>query len=111
MSLSQKTCVPCRGGMPPMTAVEIQTHMPEVPGWILHDGKLLRQFTFKNFKEAIGFINTVAEVAESEGHHPDIELFGWNKVKLLWYTHKIGGLHENDFIMAAKVNQRADTHQ
>ncbi|MBI2611481.1 4a-hydroxytetrahydrobiopterin dehydratase [Candidatus Gottesmanbacteria bacterium] len=102
--IAQKTCVPCQGGIPPMKQEEIKKHMPEVPSWELEEGKLVRRFKFKDFKEAIAFINRVADLAEQEQHHPNINLWGWNKVKITYYTHKINGLHQNDFIMAAKIN-------
>ncbi len=78
----------------------------EVPGWtLIRDGthKLTRLFKFKNFKESLAFVNKVGELAEEEGHHPDIKIV-WNKVQLDLFTHAVGGLHENDFIMASKVN-------
>lgn len=88
---------------------EIKKHLAEVPDWILEEGKLVRHFKWKNFKEAVSFTNNVANLAESEGHHPDILIHGWNHVKLTLYTHKIGGLHENDFILAAKINKLLPT--
>ena len=71
----------------------------------MEEGKVVRRFKFKNFKEAINFVNKVADLAEEEDHHPNISIYGWNKVKLTFFTHAIKGLSENDFIMAAKVNQ------
>ena len=103
--LSQMKCIPCQIGMPPLPPAEIVKRMGQVSDWSLQDGKLVRDFKFKDFKEAINFINKVAELAENEGHHPDISLYNWNRVKLVLFTHKITGLHENDFILAAKVNQ------
>ncbi len=107
MDLTQKHCVPCEGGMPPLPDEKEDELIQKTPGWLLlRDGthRLRRQFTFKNFKEAIAFVNKVAELAESEGHHPDITIF-YNKVQLDLFTHAVGGISENDFIMAAKVNQ------
>jgi len=103
--LKSKTCVPCQGGIPPMSAEEATSMMAEVPGWDLIESatKIRRTFTFKNFMEAQAFAVKVGEVSESEGHHPDIA-YGWGYCTVVFYTHKIGGLHENDFIMAAKVN-------
>lgn len=105
--LTDQKCVPCEGGVPAMTKEEAQEHMPQVPGWELLDGKPLRiqrTFSFKDFKEAMQFTNKVADLAESEGHHPDIAIH-WNKVTLTLYTHAINGLFLNDFIVAAKVNE------
>ena len=80
--------------------------LKEVPGWELaNDGKAIkRRFKFKNFKTALAFVNKAGDIAEAEGHHPDIT-FGWGYAEFLLWTHAIGGLHENDFIMASKINQ------
>lgn len=112
--LTQKHCVPCEGGMSPLTdekeeeMLKLIQHDPSASsGWILlRDGthKITRQFKFKNFKEAIAFVNKVADLAESEGHHPDIKIV-YNKVSLDLFTHAVDGLSENDFIMAAKLNK------
>ncbi len=105
MNLLNKKCVPCEGGTPPLTAEEIEKYLPEVSDWeVLEDKKINREFKFKDFKEAMAFVNKVADLAESEGHHPDICLHSWNKVRLELSTHAIGGLSENDFILAAKIN-------
>ena len=106
MSLSQKTCTPCWGGIPPLTPGEAENLLPQAPGWqLLENGaRLERRFSFKTFTAALAFVNRVGNLAEEEGHHPDIT-FGWGYANVLFYTHKIGGLHENDFIMAAKVNE------
>jgi 4a-hydroxytetrahydrobiopterin dehydratase len=106
MSLSEKSCVPCRGGVAPLDLEQAQTLLAQAPGWSLtHDGtRLERRFTFKNFAAALEFVNQVGAIAEQQGHHPDI-CFGWGYTTVEFYTHKIGGLHENDFVMAAKVNQ------
>lgn len=87
-----------------MTREEAERYLPEVPGWTLApDGtKISREFEFENFKGAMRFVNAVADIAESEGHHPDIYVF-WNRVKFELSTHAIGGLSENDFILAAKI--------
>lgn len=105
--LTQQHCVPCEGGSSPLTKEEIYAFLPQTPGWIvIHDNMAIeRQFTFKNFKEALLFVNKVGEIAEQEGHHPDINLQNWNKVTLTLSTHAIGGLSENDFILAAKLNE------
>lgn len=108
--LTQKHCVPCEGGTPPLTDAQEDTLKEQTPNWILMRGdqnivvhKIRRQFTFKTFKDAISFVNKVADLAETEGHHPDIYVF-YNKVQLELFTHAVGGLSENDFIMAAKIN-------
>ncbi len=105
-SLKYKKCVPCEGGVKPLTPDEYGAFLrTELNGWIAVDEKKLeKQYKFKNFKEALGFVNKVGELAESEGHHPDINLHGWSKVKLTLMTHAIDGLSENDFIMASKID-------
>ena len=104
--LAGKTCVPCRGGIPPMTKPEAEGMLAAVPDWKLEQNgtRLTRRFEFEDFRKAMEFVNRVADVAEEEQHHPDIAIH-WNKVDLVLWTHKIGGLHENDFILAAKVDQ------
>jgi len=104
--LSEKHCVPCRGGIPPLEESEARRLLANVPDWKLEERgtRLVRRFEFQDFKKAIEFVNRVAEVAEEEGHHPDIAIH-WNKVDLVLWTHKIGGLHENDFILAAKIDR------
>ena len=106
--LSSKTCTPCRGGVPPLTRTEAEAYSAQAPGWALVDeGRAIeRSFKFKNFKEAMDFVAKLGNLAESEGHHPDIS-FGWGWAKVSWQTKKIKGLHENDFIMAAKTNELA----
>jgi 4a-hydroxytetrahydrobiopterin dehydratase len=105
MTLSAKTCTPCRGGVPPLAFSEAQALLTHTPDWcLLENGtRLERRFQFKNFAAALDFVNQVSTLSEQEGHHPDIT-FGWGYANVLFYTHKIQGLHENDFIMAAKVN-------
>lgn len=101
-------CVACRGDEPPVTDAEITLYQSEVPEWkiIERDGikRLERTFKFKNFVQAVEFTNKVAALAEEEGHHPAI-LTEWGKVTVTWWTHKIKGLHRNDFIMAAKTDR------
>ena len=105
--LTEKTCVPCRGGVPALDEGEAQTLLAQTPGWELREGKRIeRTFKFKNFREALGFVDRVGGLAEEEGHHPDIT-FGWGYATVSLHTHKIKGLHENDFIMAAKINALA----
>lgn len=104
--LAQKTCTPCRGGVDPLTRDEAEELRKQAPEWGLVDDarKIERTFRFKNFREAQTFVNAVGDLAESEGHHPDIT-FGWGYATISLYTHKIKGLHENDFIMAAKIDR------
>jgi 4a-hydroxytetrahydrobiopterin dehydratase len=105
MSLSTKQCVPCRGGVPPLDSNQARQYLTEVPGWNLAEAsRIQRRFEFKDFAGAAAFVDRVAELAEREGHHPDI-CFGWGYCDVTLYTHKIKGLHENDFIMAAKINE------
>ena len=108
MALSQKTCVPCRSGTPPLGENEAKVFGREVPDWLLTHGgtRLERDYKFKDFAQALTFVDRVGALSEAEGHHPDIA-FGWGHAKVVFYTHKIKGLHENDFIMAAKVDQIA----
>ena len=105
-NLLKKKCIPCEGKVDPFLPEEAQNYMPDVPEWVLSDdGKSIsREFKFVDFIGSVNFINNVADVAESEGHHPDIEIH-YNKVKLTLTTHSIGGLSENDFIVAAKVSE------
>jgi 4a-hydroxytetrahydrobiopterin dehydratase len=105
--LATKHCVPCEGGTTPMTRSEAEAQLAAVGGWKLIDGeplKIERSLKFKGFVKAMMFVNAVGWLAEAEGHHPDIHI-SWNRVRLELYTHSIGGLSENDFIMAAKVNE------
>lgn len=107
MDLATKHCIPCEGGDPPLSDAEEDKLKKHVPDWVLlrrgiH--KLRREFKFKNFRQSIAFVNKVSEIAESEGHHPDIYIF-YNIVKLDLFTHAVEGLSENDFIMAAKIDK------
>lgn len=106
MTLSAKTCTACQGGMSPLSEQESNNYLKELPLWQLTEaGKaILRSFKFKNFVESQKFVNKVGELAEAEGHHPDIT-FGWGYADIRLQTHKIGGLHENDFILAAKIDK------
>ncbi|OGI71706.1 pterin-4-alpha-carbinolamine dehydratase [Candidatus Nomurabacteria bacterium RIFCSPHIGHO2_02_FULL_35_13] len=104
--LLNKKCVPCKGGVKPLSRADAQDYTDEVSGWILDEKalKISKEFKFKDFVEAVDFVGRVADVAEEEGHHPDIHIF-YNKVLLELSTHSIGGLSENDFILAAKINE------
>jgi 4a-hydroxytetrahydrobiopterin dehydratase len=105
--LRQSSCVPCRGGVPPLTRDEIAAILPRIPGWQLieQDGiaRISREFKFKDFRAALDFANRVGELAEREQHHPDLHV-AWGKVVVETWTHKIRGLHPNDFILAAKID-------
>ena len=107
-NLSNKTCEVCRVGAPQVTQKEIDSFKPLIPGWKITTvedvNHLNRVFKFNNFIEAIAFTNKIGDLAESEGHHPAI-LTEWGSVKISWWTHKINGLHVNDFIMAAKTDK------
>jgi 4a-hydroxytetrahydrobiopterin dehydratase len=107
-TLAQFQCLPCRGGEPTLTAEEIASLQPEAPDWeiVERDGilRLERVFKVKNFAEALRFTNRVGELAEEQGHHPAL-LTEWGRVTVTWWTHKIKGLHRNDFIMAAKTDE------
>jgi 4a-hydroxytetrahydrobiopterin dehydratase len=105
-SLSEKTCTPCRGGVPPLNREEAVHLHVQAPDWQLLDDahRIERRFSFRNFREALSFVQTVGEIAESEGHHPDIE-FGWGYATISLQTKKIKGLQENDFIMATKIER------
>ena len=106
--LAQIKCVPCRGDEPRVNEAELAEFLPQVPEWkiVEREGiqRLERVFKFKNFVQALTFTNKVGELAEAEGHHPAI-LTEWGKVTVTWWTHKIRGLHRNDFVMAAKTDR------
>ncbi len=106
VNLTSRRCVPCERGTPPLTGEEAARLLPQVPGWSLAETgtAILRTFTCKDFKEAISFVQAVAELAESEGHHPDIAIH-YRRVALTLTTHAIHGLSENDFILAAKISE------
>lgn len=105
MGLSEKTCVPCRGGVPPLSRDEIAPLVAQVDSWYVVDSHHIRkEFEFPDFLTALQFVNRVGKIAEEQGHHPDISL-GWGKVVLTIWTHKIDGLTESDFILAAKVDE------
>ena len=105
--LASKNCVPCRGGVPALQGKELADLAKQVPGWEVVDGHHIKKnFKFPDFKQALAFVNRVGEVAEQQGHHPDI-LLAWGKAEVTTYTHAINGLTESDFILAAKINQLA----
>lgn len=105
--LSQKHCVPCEGKTPPLGPLEIKKYLAKVKEWEASGDKksIMRNFEFNNFAEAVDFVDQIAKIAEMEGHHPNIFLHDWNEVRLTLSTHAVGGLSENDFILAAKINE------
>lgn len=105
-SLSKKACVPCKGGIAPLRGQLLDAFLAELGnGWeIISEHHLEKEFTFSNFREALKFTNKIGELAERENHHPDIFL-SWGKVKVVLWTHKIDGLSESDFILAAKCDE------
>lgn len=104
MSLAEKNCVPCRGGVPPLTPAEIAPLLAEVDGWSVVDNHHLEKtYKLKNFAEALDLVNRIGAVAEEQNHHPDL-LLAWGKVGVQIWTHKINGLTESDFVFAAKCD-------
>jgi len=103
MKLEEQKCVPCEGGVDKMTPEKINEMLPKVENWEVHDEKLHKTFKFKDFVNAMKFLNQMADIAEAEGHHPDFCVH-YNRVDVTIWTHAIGGLSENDFILAAKLN-------
>ena len=105
--LTQKKCQPCEGGVDPAPLDEVKQQLKKLPGWYLtHDGQRIRKdWTVKNFMAGIDFFNRCAKVAEADGHHPDLHLAGYRNLSVELWTHAIGGLSENDFILAAKIDQ------
>jgi len=106
VALAEKDCVPCKGGVPPLKGNDLAKLRSELkPGWqIIKDHHLEGEFKFKDFREALNFTNRIGELAEEQGHHPDIYL-SWGKVKVTIWTHKIDGLTESDFVLAAKIDK------
>lgn len=106
MDLESKRCTPCRGGIPPLTADAAESLRREVPAWELQQesSRIVRRFAFADYAAALAFVDAISAIAEAEGHHPDI-CFGWGYAVVTLYTHKIRGLHENDFIIAAKFDR------
>ena len=109
MALADQTCQPCRGGVPPLTAAEIAPLAAQVPGWkVVRSHHLWREFTFGDFATALAFVNRIGAEAEAQGHHPDLVL-GWGRVAVTLFTHKIDGLAEADFVLAAKIDRLHDS--
>jgi 4a-hydroxytetrahydrobiopterin dehydratase len=103
--LASLECVPCRGGVPPLGSDEIEKLVSQLQGWeVVREHHLRKFYEFNDFREALDFVNRVGEVAEEQGHHPDIS-FGWGRAEITIWTHKIDGLTESDFILAAKIDR------
>jgi 4a-hydroxytetrahydrobiopterin dehydratase len=103
--LSSKQCVPCRGGVPPLQGEEINMLLSQLNGWeVVYEHHLKKNWGLSDFREALEFVNKVGNLAEEQGHHPDI-CFGWGKVEITIWTHKIDGLTESDFVLAAKIDE------
>jgi 4a-hydroxytetrahydrobiopterin dehydratase len=104
-ALADKKCVPCRGGVPPLKGKELEEIHQSVPKWTVVDKhQIRREFKFPDFQQALDFVNRVGALAEEQGHHPDIFL-AWGKAEFTLWTHKVDGLTESDFIMAAKIDR------
>ena len=107
-NLADRTCTPCRAGTPPLSREEFEPWLGQLDGWQVEDGKkVAKSYRFKNFIEAVAFVDAIVPVAEAEGHHPDL-LVKWGEVSVYLWTHAAGGLTENDFVMAAKIDQMHD---
>lgn len=103
--LASRDCVPCRGGVPPLKGEEVTKFQSELEDWeVVNEHHLRKEYKFKDFKEAQAFVNRVSNLAEEQRHHPDI-CFGWGRTEVTIWTHKIDGLTESDFILAAKIDQ------
>ncbi len=103
--LSSLKCVPCEGGMYPLTSHEFEQYLKKVKTWqVIDNKKISKNFKFKDFSKALVFVNKIAEIAEKEGHHPDIFIHNYNQVKVTLSTHAIGGLSTNDFVIAFKID-------
>jgi 4a-hydroxytetrahydrobiopterin dehydratase len=103
--LARRQCVPCRGGVPALQGEEITTLLDQLQGWdVVNQHHLKKSYRFKDFREAQSFVNRVGQLAEEQGHHPDI-CFGWGQAEITIWTHKIDGLTESDFILAAKIDE------
>ena len=104
-ALADKKCVPCRGGVPPLKGQELEQIHKSVPKWtVVDEHQIRREFKFPDFQQALDFVNRIGALAEEQGHHPDI-LLAWGKAEITLWTHKVDGLTESDFIMAAKIDR------
>jgi 4a-hydroxytetrahydrobiopterin dehydratase len=104
MNLSKKRCVPCEGNIKKFSNKVIKNYLKKIKNWKYKNNKIYKEFKFKDFKETLKFVNKVSNISEKEGHHPNI-YFTWGKCKIEVYTHAINGLSENDFILAAKIDE------
>ena len=105
MPLADQTCVPCKGGVPPLKGAALDSLKAQLPGWeVIEEHHLRKAFTFPDFQKALDFVNRAGAIAEEQGHHPDI-LLRWGKAEVTTYTHKINGLTESDFVLAAKIDR------
>jgi 4a-hydroxytetrahydrobiopterin dehydratase len=103
--LAERQCVPCRGGVPPLAGEQIEKLLTQLEGWqVINGHHLLKEYRFKDFRESLQFVNRIGGLAEEQGHHPDI-CFGWGKAEVTIWTHKIDGLTESDFVLAAKIDR------
>ncbi len=103
--LAELQCVPCRGGVPPLAGPEIEKLLGQLAGWqVVNEHHLSKTYGFKDFRESLEFVNRIGALAEQQGHHPDI-CFGWGKAEVTIWTHKIDGLTESDFVLAAKIDK------
>ena len=103
--LADKHCIPCRGGVPPLKGEELRKYADQLSGWnVIDEHHITKTFKFPDFKQALDFVNAAGAVAEEEGHHPDL-LLAWGKVEVTIWTHKINGLTESDFVLAAKIDR------
>lgn len=103
--LTKKKCVPCEGGIPPLSESDARKLLSNVTGWALKGKTIEKEYSFDDFAEAIAFVNQVARIAEAEGHHPDIFIHKYRYVRVSIWTHAVNGLTENDFILAAKIDE------
>lgn len=104
---ASRSCKPCEGGVEPMAPDAVHASLGDIPGWSLENGELVRGYTFRNFHETMAFVNALAWIAHREDHHPDLEV-GYKVCRVRYSTHAIGGISENDFICAAKINALVD---
>ena len=103
--LAERECVPCRGGVPPMKGEQIEELLQQLEGWqVVDEHHLQKLYRFKDFRESLEFVNRVGKLAEQQGHHPNL-CFGWGKAEVTIWTHKIDGLSESDFVLAAKIDK------
>jgi 4a-hydroxytetrahydrobiopterin dehydratase len=103
--LADLQCVPCRGGVPPLSGAEIEKLLKQLEGWqAVNEHHLQKTYRFQDFRESLEFVNRIGTLAEQQGHHPDI-CFGWGKAEVTIWTHKIDGLTESDFVLAAKIDK------